>query len=39
MVRACLLVEPAERPDIDQLIEMMERCIDGLQEDGEGTES
>jgi serine/threonine kinase 16 len=33
VVRACLQVEPTERPDIDQLIEMLERCIDGLPED------
>lgn len=34
VVRACLQVEPAERPDIDQLITMIEKCIDGLPEDG-----
>jgi serine/threonine kinase 16 len=39
VVRACLQVEPAERPDIDQLIEMLERCSDTLLEDGDGTDS
>ncbi len=33
VVRACLQVEPADRPDIDQLIDMIERCIEGLPED------
>jgi serine/threonine kinase 16 len=39
LVRACLQVEPAERPDIDQLVGMMERCIEALPEDGDGLAS
>jgi serine/threonine kinase 16 len=34
VVRACLKVEPGERPDVDQLIEMVERVIEDLPEDG-----
>jgi len=33
VVRRCLKVEPAERPDIDELIEIVERVIDELPED------
>lgn len=33
LVRSCLQVEPAERPDIDQLIDMMEACLDALPSD------
>ena len=32
IVRKCLTVEPGERPDIDQLIEMVEECIEELEE-------
>ncbi len=39
VVRACLQVEPAERPDVDQLIELMERCIEGLPEEGASLDS
>lgn len=39
VVRACLQVEAADRPDIDQLIEMLERCLDALPGDGEGAAS
>jgi serine/threonine kinase 16 len=33
VVRRCLKVEPAERPDIDELINMVEGVIDELPED------
>lgn len=33
VVRRCLRVEPAERPDIDELIEIVEGVIDELPED------
>ncbi|KAF4123555.1 hypothetical protein GMORB2_6256 [Geosmithia morbida] len=35
VVRACLKVEPAERPDINQLIASVEAVIEQLPEDGE----
>ncbi|KAF3346316.1 Nucleoporin [Verticillium dahliae VDG2] len=35
VVRRCLTVEPAERPDIDELIAMVEKVIDELPGDGE----
>ena len=34
IVRHCLNVEPSERPDIDELIEMVEEVIEELPEDG-----
>lgn len=34
VVRACLKVEPSERPDVDGLIHMVEEVIDALPEDG-----
>ena len=34
VVRRCLKVEPSERPDIDELIEIVERVVDELPEDG-----
>jgi len=34
VVRKCLKVEPGERPDINELIEVVERVIDELPEDG-----
>lgn len=34
IVRACLMVEPAERPDVEQLMGMVERVIEELPEDG-----
>ncbi|SPQ18685.1 7e1260c7-96c6-4121-a07c-dbee23557ebe [Thermothielavioides terrestris] len=34
VVRRCLKVEPSERPDIDELIELVERVVDELPEDG-----
>ncbi|WYZ34783.1 hypothetical protein EsH8_I_001059 [Colletotrichum jinshuiense] len=34
VVRKCLKVEPAERPDIDELIAMVEGVIDELPQDG-----
>jgi len=34
VVRKCLKVEPSERPDVDELIEMVERVIEELPEDG-----
>lgn len=33
IVRRCLTVEPSERPDIDELIELMKGVIDQLPED------
>ena len=36
VVRRCLEVEPAERPDIDQLISMVEGVVEHLPEDGDG---
>ncbi|KAL1841291.1 hypothetical protein VTJ49DRAFT_7236 [Mycothermus thermophilus] len=33
VVRRCLRVEPSERPDIDELIEMVERVVEELPED------
>lgn len=34
VVRKCLRVEPSERPDIDELIEIVERVVEELPEDG-----
>ncbi|OLN88580.1 Serine/threonine-protein kinase ppk13 [Colletotrichum chlorophyti] len=34
VVRKCLKVEPAERPDIDELIDMVEAVIEELPQDG-----
>lgn len=34
IVRRCLAVEPAERPDVDELIAMVERAIQELPDDG-----
>lgn len=34
LVRKCLQVEPAERPDVDELIEMVERTLEELPGDG-----
>ncbi|KAK3904845.1 Serine/threonine-protein kinase [Staphylotrichum tortipilum] len=34
VVRKCLRVEPSERPDIDELIELVERVVEELPEDG-----
>ena len=33
IVRRCLRVEPAERPDVDEIIKMVEDCIAELPED------
>ncbi|KAL2270138.1 hypothetical protein VTJ83DRAFT_2322 [Remersonia thermophila] len=33
VVRRCLRVEPSERPDIDELIEMVEKVVEELPED------
>lgn len=33
VVRSCLKVEPSERPDIDELIAMVERVVEELPED------
>jgi serine/threonine kinase 16 len=33
VVRRCLAVEPAERPDVDELIALIEECVKGLPED------
>lgn len=38
VVRRCLKVEPAERPDIDELIEIVEGVVDGLGGDEEDDE-
>ena len=35
VVRKCLQVEPSERPDIDQLIEMVESVVEALPNDDE----
>ena len=35
IVRQCLFVEPAERPDIDQLTELVERVVELLPDDGD----
>ncbi|KAK5172016.1 Serine/threonine-protein kinase env7 [Saxophila tyrrhenica] len=35
VVRRCLSVEPAERPDVDELIAMVERVVEELPEDGD----
>lgn len=35
VVRKCLKVEPAERPDINELIEIVEKVIEELPEDSE----
>ncbi|KAF2435877.1 serine/threonine protein kinase-like protein [Tothia fuscella] len=34
IVRKCLKVEPAERPDVDELIGIVEKVIKGLPDDG-----
>ncbi|KAF2187775.1 serine/threonine kinase 16 [Zopfia rhizophila CBS 207.26] len=34
VVRKCLRVEPSERPDVDELIRIVEEVIEGLPEDG-----
>ncbi len=34
VVRRCLKVEPSERPDIDELVELVERVIEELPGDG-----
>lgn len=34
VVRRCLRVEPAERPDVDELIGLVEGVVEGLPEDG-----
>lgn len=36
VVRRCLQVEPAERPDIDELIQILAGAIEALPEDGDG---
>lgn len=35
VVRRCLRVEPAERPDVEELIGMVEAVIEGLPDEGE----
>ncbi|KAF2253333.1 serine/threonine protein kinase-like protein [Trematosphaeria pertusa] len=34
VVRRCLKVEPSERPDVDELVKLVEEVIDGLPDDG-----
>ena len=34
VVRKCLKVEPSERPDVDELIRLVEEVLEGLPEDG-----
>lgn len=34
VVRRCLKVEPSERPDVDELISIVENVLEGLPEDG-----
>lgn len=36
VVRRCLKVEPSERPDVDELIAIVEDVIPGLPDDGAG---
>ena len=38
VVRACLKVEPAERPDVDGLIDMVEDVVARLPDEGDGGE-
>lgn len=38
VVRRCLRVEPAERPDVDELIAMVESVVAGLPLDDDGIE-
>jgi serine/threonine kinase 16 len=33
-VRRCLTLEPSERPDVDELIAVVEEVLAGLPEDG-----
>jgi serine/threonine kinase 16 len=33
VVARCLAVEPAERPDVDELMALIENCVKGLPED------
>lgn len=35
VVRKCLRVEPTERPDVDELIQLVEEVIETLPEDGQ----
>jgi serine/threonine kinase 16 len=35
IVRKCLKLEPGERPDVDELMALVEEVIQGLPEDGE----
>lgn len=35
VVKRCLALEPAERPDVDELIEIIRQCIKDLPEDSE----
>jgi len=35
VVRKCLMVEPAERPDVDELIVMVERVVEELPDEGD----
>jgi len=39
IVRRCLRVEPAERPDVDELIKMVDAAIPGLRDDNGGPEN
>ena len=39
VVGRCLAVEPAERPDVDELILLVEKCIDGLPDDDDAGHS
>ena len=34
VVRKCLIVEPAQRPDVDELIDIVTRVVDELVDDG-----
>lgn len=36
VVRRCLQVEPAERPDVDELMTLIDTCLSELPEDDEG---
>lgn len=37
IVRACLTVEPTERPDVDTLLSMVEDVIANMPDEGEGS--
>jgi serine/threonine kinase 16 len=38
VVRRCLMVEPSERPDVNELLTMVDDVIAALPEDGDSLE-